>query len=100
MALRRGGRHDALVPVRALLTAGDQLGPETETGQGTVYTIAGRIMFLRKMGKASFLQIQDESGRLQVYVKRDVVGDDSYTIFKKMDIGDIAGFSGTRNNFV
>jgi len=58
------------------------------------FTIAGRIMALRKFGKASFLHIQDDSGRIQVYVKRDVVGTDLYQVFKKLDIGDIVGFSG------
>lgn len=57
-------------------------------------SVAGRIMALRKFGKASFLHLQDESGRIQVYVKRDEVGADAYQIFKKMDVGDIAGFSG------
>jgi lysyl-tRNA synthetase class 2 len=81
--------------IREVLTGGDRVSDETEAGQGPTYTIAGRVMFLRKMGKASFLQIQDESGRLQIYVKRDVVGDEPYALFKKLDIGDIAGFAGT-----
>ncbi len=63
-------------------------------GTGT-FSVAGRIIAMRKFGKAAFLHIQDESGRIQVYVKKDEVGDDAYTIFKKFDIGDIAGFTGT-----
>ncbi|HBR86549.1 MAG TPA: lysine--tRNA ligase, partial [Candidatus Marinimicrobia bacterium] len=57
-------------------------------------TVAGRIMALRKMGKASFFHIQDMGGRIQVYIKRDEVGEDSYANFKKMDIGDIVGVMG------
>jgi lysyl-tRNA synthetase class 2 len=81
--------------IREILAAGERITEEAEAGQGPSYTIAGRVMFLRKMGKASFLQIQDETGRLQLYVKRDVVGEEPYALFKKLDIGDIAGFSGT-----
>jgi lysyl-tRNA synthetase class 2 len=81
--------------IREVLAAGARITEDTEAGQGQAYTIAGRVMFLRKMGKASFLQIQDETGRLQLYVKRDVVGEEPYSLFKKLDIGDIAGFSGT-----
>jgi lysyl-tRNA synthetase class 2 len=81
--------------IREVLAAGARITEDTEAGQGQTYTIAGRVMFLRKMGKASFLQIQDETGRLQLYVKRDVVGEEPYALFKKLDIGDIAGFSGT-----
>lgn len=68
--------------------------PEAPVADGTK-TIAGRIMALRKFGKASFLHVQDETGRMQVYVKKDEVGEDSYQVFKKLDVGDIAGFSGT-----
>ena len=57
-------------------------------------TVAGRIMALRKMGKASFFQIQDMGGRIQVYIKRDEVGEDAYTNFKLMDIGDVVGVTG------
>jgi lysyl-tRNA synthetase class 2 len=58
------------------------------------FQVAGRIMALRKFGKASFLHIQDDSGRIQIYVKKDVVGEESYSQFKKWDIGDIVGFKG------
>ena len=57
-------------------------------------TVAGRIMALRKMGKASFFQIQDMGGRIQVYIKRDEVGEDAYANFKLMDIGDVVGVTG------
>ena len=54
-------------------------------------SIAGRMMFKRVMGKASFCNLQDLQGRIQVYVARDSVGEDAYKEFKKLDIGDIVG---------
>ena len=57
-------------------------------------SIAGRMMFKRVMGKASFCNIQDLQGSIQVYVARDVIGTDSYADFKKSDIGDIFGVKG------
>ena len=57
-------------------------------------SIAGRIMTKRVMGKASFMHLQDQSGRIQVYVKRDDVGVDDYKLFKKYDMGDIVGIEG------
>jgi len=56
--------------------------------------LAGRIMGMRDFGKASFLHLQDRSGRIQAYVKRDVVGEDAFAVFKMMDIGDFAGIVG------
>ena len=56
--------------------------------------IAGRMMFKRVMGKASFCNIQDLQGSIQVYVARDSIGEDSYADFKKADIGDIYGLEG------
>lgn len=57
-------------------------------------TIAGRMMFKRVMGKASFANIQDLQGKIQVYVARDSVGEEDYKIFKKADVGDIYGVRG------
>ena len=57
-------------------------------------SIAGRIMAFRNMGKASFINIQDKQGRIQVYVKRDDIGAEDYQWFKKYDMGDILGIEG------
>ena len=57
-------------------------------------SIAGRMLFKRVMGKASFCNIQDRDGRIQVYVARDAIGEESYADFKKSDIGDIYGIKG------
>ena len=63
--------------------------------EGKEVSVAGRMMFKRVMGKASFCNIQDLKGRIQVYVARDSVGEEPYKDFKKMDIGDILGVRGT-----
>ena len=57
-------------------------------------SIAGRMLFKRVMGKASFCNIQDLKGKIQVYVAKDAIGEDSYADFKKSDIGDIFGIKG------
>ena len=57
-------------------------------------SIAGRMMFKRVMGKASFCNIQDLKGNIQVYVSKDAIGEDAYADFKKSDIGDIYGIKG------
>ena len=56
--------------------------------------LAGRIISIRKMGKASFFNIQDSSGKIQIFIKKDEVGDSVYEIFQLMDIGDIVGIEG------
>ena len=57
-------------------------------------TVAGRIMFIRKMGKASFFTIKDKTGNVQIYISINDVGEDVYTLFKTADIGDIVGVTG------
>ncbi len=65
---------------------------EALEGQST--SIAGRLMSKRGMGKAGFCDLQDRDGRIQLYVRKDEVGDESYEMFKKYDIGDIVGVKG------
>ncbi|MBN2407594.1 MAG: lysine--tRNA ligase [Elusimicrobia bacterium] len=62
--------------------------------EGVTVRIAGRLMSKRLMGKASFSHIKDYSGRLQVYVRRDNVGEEAFAAFKEMDIGDFMGVEG------
>ena len=71
-----------------------QIKDNFEELEGKDVSIAGRMMFKRVMGKASFCNIQDRDGRIQVYVARDEIGEDPYKGFKKMDIGDIIGVKG------
>ena len=58
------------------------------------YIVAGRIMFIRKMGKASFFTIQDKTGKMQIYISINDVGEEVYNLFKTADIGDIVGVRG------
>ncbi len=74
-------------------TSGEALATYDEL-EGKDVTVAGRIMALRKMGKASFFHIQDMGGRIQIYIRRDDVGEDAYAHFKLMDIGDFVGIKG------
>ena len=62
---------------------------------GKSVNIAGRLMSKRVMGKASFCHVQDLTGKIQAYVARDSIGEDEYKAFKKLDIGDIVGVTGT-----
>jgi lysyl-tRNA synthetase class 2 len=57
--------------------------------------LAGRLMTIRVMGKSIFAHVQDDPGQIQVYVKKDTVGEDAFKLFKKADMGDIFGFIGT-----
>ena len=67
---------------------------ETLTAEGTVVSIAGRMMLKRVMGKASFATLQDATGRFQIYVTRDDVGEATYAAFKHWDLGDIVAAEG------
>lgn len=58
-------------------------------------SIGGRILTIRKMGKASFLTIKDSTGKIQLYIKHDLIGDENYRIFELFDIGDFIGVEGT-----
>ena len=62
--------------------------------QSVEVSLAGRMMFKRVMGKASFAQLRDMSGTLQIFVQREAVGEDVYEAFKHSDIGDIYGVNG------
>jgi lysyl-tRNA synthetase class 2 len=58
------------------------------------FRLVGRIVTMRRFGKAAFFHLQDSSGRIQVHVRRDVVGDESYGVFKRLDTGDLVETSG------
>ena len=67
---------------------------EAEAETDVTVCLAGRMMTKRVMGKASFAHLRDDKGDIQIYVRRDVIGDEAYAGFKKMDIGDIIGVKG------
>ena len=70
------------------------MGEEDLHSVKETFSIAGRIIAIRNFGKASFLQIQDRTGRLQVYLRRDIVGEQAFQLFKTFDIGDFMGLEG------
>ncbi|MDO4539590.1 MAG: lysine--tRNA ligase [Syntrophomonadaceae bacterium] len=72
-----------------------QIKDEFEQREGQELTVAGRLMSKRRQGKAGFADLQDMSGSIQLYFRRDDVGEEAYELFKKIDIGDILGVSGT-----
>ena len=67
---------------------------ETLAEDETVVTVAGRLMFRNLMGKAGFARIQDRSGRVQVYVKKNIVGEEAFATWKRLDVGDHIHVSG------
>ncbi|WP_339132630.1 MAG: lysine--tRNA ligase [Candidatus Electrothrix sp. GW3-4] len=79
--------------VREILPLADNLEPETHAPDDVVYRVAGRIMSLRKFGKAAFFHVQDETGRMQIYARRDLLAEE-FQLFKKWDVGDIVGVEG------
>ena len=93
-ALREAGM-DPFQQVRFDRTSNSQeILNNFEQMEGQEVSIAGRIMSKRDMGKASFSHIQDQQGKIQIYVKIDEVGADQYEWFKKLDMGDIVGVKG------
>ena len=72
----------------------EQIRRDFDSLENETVSIAGRMMFKRVMGKASFCNVQDKEGRIQVYVARDDLGEEAYKDFKRMDIGDIIGVKG------
>ena len=80
------------------LEAVDRFGkmdPELLEGQKETFSMAGRIMSIRSFGKAAFIHIKDNRGRIQSYIRKDRVGAEQYQLFKLMDIGDFIGVKGT-----
>ena len=82
--------HHAADIVKAF---GDKSKEELEAEENVV-TIAGRLMAKRAMGKASFAQLLDRSGQIQIYVRQDTIGEDVHKVFDLSDIGDLLGVQG------
>ena len=77
------------------ITAAEALAQfDTLQESGAHITLAGRLMQLREMGKAAFAHIEDGSGRIQIYIKRDDVGDEAFKRLKLLDLGDIVQATG------
>lgn len=92
-------KYDQTHHTKEILDHFDELAGELDeegnyVKEPTDVSIAGRMLFKRVMGKASFANLQDRDGRIQIYVSRNDLGDDAYAAFKRLDIGDIIGVKG------
>ena len=68
--------------------------PESLSEEAPLFSVAGRMMAINKFGKSSFIRFRDRSGQLQAYLRKDLVGDEAYALFKQLDIGDFIGLTG------
>lgn len=78
----------------AALRAAIDADPSALTEEAPVFAIAGRILAVNRFGKAAFIRLRDRTGQIQAYVRKDRVGEDDYTLFRQMDIGDFIGLQG------
>lgn len=92
--LQEAGKNPFIIMKYEATHHSQEVKDSFETLEGQVVTVAGRIMQKRVMGKASFCNIQDLQGNIQSYVARDSIGEESYSDFKKYDVGDIVGIKG------
>ncbi|RYG72670.1 lysine--tRNA ligase [Lentibacillus lipolyticus] len=90
-----GGKFDRTHLAADLFTGYDQFSKEELEEKTDEVTIAGRVMTKRGKGKAGFAHVQDLSGQIQIYVRKDTVGEEAYEIFQTTDMGDIVGVTGT-----
>ena len=89
---------NGFVPTHAIAQMREEFGalagPELEALNQT-FRLAGRLMLLREFGKATFCHLQDGTSRVQAYVQKQVLGPEAFGLFKRLDLGDIVGFTGT-----
>lgn len=93
-ALKAAGKDPYTITKYPVTITNKEIRDRFEELENTDVSIAGRMMTRRVMGKASFIDVRDGSDRMQVYVRKDDVGDDTYAEFKKWDLGDIVGIRG------
>ncbi|SFB32013.1 lysyl-tRNA synthetase, class II [Lentibacillus halodurans] len=89
-----GDKFDRTHLAEDLVVKYDQFSKEELEEKADNVTIAGRMMTKRGKGKAGFAHVQDLSGQIQIYVRKDMIGEDTYEIFKSADMGDIVGVTG------
>lgn len=89
-----GHRFDRTDSSQSIRDYAENLTKEQLEEAPHIVSTAGRIMFIRKMGKASFFNIQDQTGQMQAFIQRDAVGEEVYDLFKSADLGDIVGIKG------
>ena len=93
-ALQEAGKNPFEITKYDVTNHSQEIKDNFDTMEGKSVSIAGRMMFKRVMGKASFCNVQDLQGNIQSYVARDNIGEESYADFKKYDVGDIIGIKG------
>ena len=93
-ALQQAGRNPFEETTYEVDAYAKDINEKFDQYEGKQVSVAGRILSKRGMGKAGFIDIQDQSGRIQSYVRKDHLGDEEYEWFKKYDIGDIIGIKG------
>ncbi len=84
---------EVLHTVRDIMTTIEN-SPDSLTQDDPVFIVAGRMMAVNRFGKAAFVRFRDRTGQLQAYVRKDKIGNQSYSLFKQMDIGDFVGLKG------
>jgi len=84
---------EVLHTVRDIMKAIEN-SPDSLTQDDPVFIVAGRMMAVNRFGKAAFIRFRDRTGQLQAYVRKDKIGNQSYSLFKQMDIGDFVGLKG------
>lgn len=89
-----GSKYDRTHLAKELTSEYDSFTKEELEEKSVETTIAGRVMTKRGKGKAGFAHVQDVSGQIQLYVRKDMVGEDAYELFKSTDLGDIVGVTG------
>lgn len=94
-ALQSDGRDPFAVTTAEQTVHAAQVIADFDTLEGSAVAMAGRIMTWRDMGKANFIDIHDKTGRMQVYVRTNDIGEEAYAEFKKWDIGDLVEVKGT-----
>ena len=92
--LQENGKDPFQITKYDVTSHSQEIKDNFEAMEGQEVAVAGRMMFKRVMGKASFCNVQDLQGNIQAYVARDSIGEDSYKDFKKYDVGDILGIKG------
>ena len=94
-ALKAAGKDPYTITKFPVTITNKEIRDRFEELENSDVAVAGRMMTRRIMGKASFIDLRDGSDRMQIYVRKDDVGEDTYAEFKKWDLGDIVGIKGT-----
>lgn len=93
-ALQESGQDPFVLTRFTVTNYSKEIQDNFESFEEKEVTLAGRMMTKRTMGKASFCDLQDKDGRIQLYIKKDIVGEEVYQSFKELDLGDIIGITG------